>query len=223
MNKKELIVVQKNSFIRGDFSCLDIKDIKILKLLVSKVNATSTEFRDYYFITKDEVREFYFNERNLHAYIKSSLRRLSSVFVLIKNNKQEEIEVSLVGKIIYEKKAGIYKVPLSLDLKDYLLDIKKEFTKYNLKNLVHLKRKEEIKLYEYFKSINFEVFMIGIEKIKIIMEVNKKSYSSFYNFHKKLKESILSINNSTDLNIEFRVIKEKRQSKNIQFFIKRFK
>lgn len=220
--KKDLVVVQKNKFIRADFSFLEVRDIKILKLLVSKVDATSEEFKEYYFITKDEVRMFHFNERNIHNYIKTSLRKLSSIFVLVKNDKDEEVEVSLIGKIIYEKKKGVYKVPLSEDLKIYLLDIKKEFTKYKLENLIHLNRKEEIKLYEYFKSVSFETFVISIVKLKDIMELKKKSFDSFFNFHKKLKESLVNINNHTDIQIEFKVIKIDGRSKNIQFFIKRF-
>ncbi|MDX4050351.1 hypothetical protein Q6A83_06135 [Aliarcobacter skirrowii] len=94
--KKELVVVQKNSFIRGEFTFLEVRDLKILKLLVSKVNATNKEFEDYYYITKDEVRAFNFNERNIHSYIKRSLRKLSSVFVVVKNDDKEEVEVSLV-------------------------------------------------------------------------------------------------------------------------------
>lgn len=133
--KRNLTVVQRNKFIRGDFTFLNIRDIKILKLLVSKVNSTNKEFESYYYITKDEVRAFHFNERNIHSYIKTSLRKLSSVFVVIKNDDKEEVEISLIGKIIYDKKNGIYKVPLSADLKIYLLDIKKEFTKYKLEIL----------------------------------------------------------------------------------------
>ena len=219
---KELIVVQRNNFIKGNFSTLEIRDLKILKLLVSKVNSSNKEFESYYYITKDEVRAFNFNERNIHSYIKTSLRRLSSVFIVVKNDDKEEVEISLVGKIIYDKKNGIYKVPLSSDLKEYLLDIKKEFTKYNLCNLVHLKRKEEVKLYEYLKSISFEIFVISIENLKTIMEINKKSFESFFNFHKKLKESISSINSYTDINVNFIVLKNNNQSKNIQFTIKRF-
>ena len=220
--KKELIVVQRNSFIRGDFSNLEIRDMKILKLLVSKVNATGDKFNDYYSISKDEVRLFQFNERNIHSYIKTSLRRLSSVFIVVKNDDKEEVEISLVGKIIYDKKNGIYKVPLSPDLKEYLLDIKKEFTKYNLSNLVYLTRKEQLKLYEYLKSISFEVFVISIENLKVIMEINKKSFESFFNFHKKLKETISIINEATDINVKIKIVKETNLSKNVQFTIKRF-
>lgn len=220
--KKELIVVQRNSFIRGDFSNLEIRDMKILKLLVSKVNATGDKFNDYYYITKDEVRLFQFNERNIHSYIKTSLRRLSSVFIVVKNDDKEEVEISLVGKIIYDKRNGIYKVPLSPDLKEYLLDIKKEFTKYNLSNLVYLTRKEQLKLYEYLKSISFEVFVISIDNLKTIMEINKKSFESFFNFHKKLKETISTINEATDISVKFKIVKENNQSKNVQFTIKRF-
>lgn len=220
--KKELIVVQRNSFIRGDFSNLEIRDMKILKLLVSKVNAIGDKFNDYYSISKDEVKLFQFNERNIHSYIKTSLRRLSSVFIVVKNDEKEEVEISLVGKIIYDKKNGIYKVPLSADLKEYLLDIKKEFTKYNLSNLVYLTRKEQLKLYEYLKSISFEVFVISIDNLKTIMEINKKSFESFFNFHKKLKETISTINESTDISVKFKIVKENNQSKNVQFTIKRF-
>ncbi len=35
------------------------------------------------------------------------------------NDDKEKVEVSLVGKIIYDKKNGIYKVPLSEDLKEW--------------------------------------------------------------------------------------------------------
>ena len=35
------------------------------------------------------------------------------------NDDKEKVEVSLVGKIIYNKKNGIYKVPLSEDLKEW--------------------------------------------------------------------------------------------------------
>lgn len=220
--KKELIVVQKNSFIRGNFSFLEVRDIKILKLLVSKVNATNKEFESYYYITKDEVRAFEFNERNLHSYIKTSLRKLGSVFIVVKNDDNEEVEVSLVGKIIYDKKNGIYKVPLSSDLKAYLLDIKKEFTKYKIENLVKLKQKEEIKLYEFLKSISFEVFVVSIEKLKNIMELNHKSYQLFFNFNKKLKQSIKSINYYTDVQVEIKVLKKNNQSCNIQFFLKKY-
>lgn len=219
---KELIVVQRNNFIKGNFSTLEIRDLKILKLLVSKVNSSNKEFESYYYITKDEVRAFNFNERNIHSYIKTSLRKLGSVFIVVKNDDKEEVEISLVGKIIYDKKNGIYKVPLSKDLKEYLLDIKKEFTKYNLCNLVHLKRKEEVKLYEYLKSISFEIFVISIENLKTIMEINKKSFESFFNFHKKLKETISTINESTDISVKIKIVKENNQSKNVQFTIKRF-
>lgn len=54
------------------------------------------------------------------------------------------------------------------------------------------------------------------------MEINKKSFESFFNFHKKLKESILSINSYTDINVNFIILKNNNQSKNIQFTVKRF-
>lgn len=221
---KYQIIVQKNSFIRGNFSKLEVRDIKILKLLISKVNSTNTEFEMFYSFTKYEAKELLnCNDSNIHNYIKTSLRNLASVFIVIKNDNQEEIEISIIGKIIYEKKYSRYKVPLDSNLKEYLLDIKKEFTKYDLINLISLQQKEQIKLYEYIKSINFNTFLLSLSKLKEIMEITKNSYNSFYNFHKKLKETVKSINESTDIYIDFSFMKSKtEESKNVQFKIKRF-
>jgi hypothetical protein len=54
------------------------------------------------------------------------------------------------------------------------------------------------------------------------MEINKKSFESFFNFHKKLKETISTINESTDISVKFKIVKENNQSRNVQFTIKRF-
>ncbi|MCK5111674.1 MAG: replication initiation protein [Arcobacteraceae bacterium] len=220
--KNENIVIVKNDFIRGNFSTLNIRDMKILKLLISKVNSKNKSFNKYYSVSKDEVRAFYFNEKNLHHYIKTSLRKLATIFILIKDDKDQEVEVSLVGKIIYNKKTGIYKVPLSDDLQKYLLDIKSAFTQYNLLNLIHLTTKQELKLYEYIKSISFQVFSIHVDKLRYIMELHQKSYSNFYNFNHKLKVAINNINENTDINLSYRVLKTNGVSTSIKFSIKRF-
>lgn len=222
MGSKENIIVQRNDFIRGDFSSLNIRDMKILKLLISKVNSTQESFSEYYYVSKDEIRAFYFNEKNLHSYIKTSLRKLASLFVLVKDDNNQEIEVSLIGKIIYDKKNGIYRVPLNGDLKKYILDVKREFTKYNLKNLVYLNTKAELKLYEYIKSISFQVFTINIEKLRVIMELNQKSYESFYNFHNKLKGAISNINEYTDIHLSYTILKTNGVSSTIRFHVKHF-
>ena len=217
------IVIQKNSFIRGNFSKLEIRDLKLLKLLVSKVNSTDIQFQSFYSFSKKEAQILLdCKESNIHSYVKSSLRNLASVFVCVTDSNEVEVEVSLIGKIIYEKKTGVYKVPLSDDLKDYLLDIKKEFTRYDLSNLVSLKQKEQIKLYEYIKSISFDVFILSIGKLRSIMEIHKSSYDSFFNFHKKPKETVSSLNKSTDIKVSFLILKDKSNvNKNIQFKIQR--
>ena len=62
----------------------------------------------------------------------------------------------------------------------------------------------------------------SIDNLKTVMEINKKSFDSFFNFHKKLKETIILIYSYTDINVSFKILKSAKQDKNIQFTIKRF-
>ena len=44
-------VVQLNKFIKGDVSAFSVNDLKIFKLIISKVDSKESLFRDFYEIT----------------------------------------------------------------------------------------------------------------------------------------------------------------------------
>jgi hypothetical protein len=50
-------VVQLNKFIKGDVSPFTVNDLKIFKLIISKVDSKDSLFQDFYEITTDDVTD----------------------------------------------------------------------------------------------------------------------------------------------------------------------
>ena len=58
-------VVQLNKFIKGDVSAFSVNDLKIFKLIISKVDSKESLFKDFYEITTDEIKALNINEKHL--------------------------------------------------------------------------------------------------------------------------------------------------------------
>lgn len=54
-------VVQLNKFIKGDVSAFSVNDLKIFKLIISKVDSKESLFKDFYEITTDEIKALNIN------------------------------------------------------------------------------------------------------------------------------------------------------------------
>ena len=51
-------VVQLNKFIKGDVSPFTVNDLKIFKLIISKVDSKDSLFQDFYIITMKDQSSF---------------------------------------------------------------------------------------------------------------------------------------------------------------------
>src|SRR5574344_509956 len=82
-NRKD---VQLNKFIKGDVSPFTVNDLKIFKLIISKVDSKDSLFQDFYEITTDEIRHLNINEKHLYSETKKSLKRLANIYITFEEN-----------------------------------------------------------------------------------------------------------------------------------------
>lgn len=226
INKKKHLakkyVVQRNDLIYGKTNVFTVTDLKIFKLIISKVNSKSLLFDDFYEITKDELKAININQKHLYTTTKDSLKKLASVYVKIETDDM----VREVGLIKNDFKMPKYsdKIYISFndDMKEYLLDIQQNYTKYAIEEISDLKLKHSLKLYEYLKSISFETVEIRIEKLKERLDIESSSYAEFGSFKRSVLVPVLEeINHKTKLQVKFEPIKEGRKIEKLKFFIRR--
>lgn len=117
---------------------------------------------------------------------------------------------------------GKVRVLLNTNLKQYLIDLKEHFTEYELYNILALKSKYSIRLFELFKSYSYQSFIsFEIEKLKHLLFLDD-NYKNFAHLKKYvLDKAIGEINKYTELEVEYKTITKGRKVVEIAFYIKR--
>lgn len=229
-NKKSIAkryVVQRNELLYGKTNVFSVTDLKIFKLVISKVNSTNLLFDDFYEITTDELKEININEKHLYDTTVSSLKKLANVYMTINetNAKGEEVikEVGLIqNNFEHQRYSGKFIISFHKDMRNYLLDIQQNYTKYPLVDISDLKLKHSLKFYEYMKSISFDSVVISIEKLKHRLDIPLNAYTEFGSFKRSVLVPVMDeINDKTSLTVDFEPVKDGRRVTKIKFIIKK--
>jgi plasmid replication initiation protein len=219
---KKKYVIQRNEFIYGNTTVFTINDLKIFKLIISKVNSQNVLFDDFYEISHDELKALDINQKHLYSHTLTSLKKLANVYITIdsidKNGKKIIKEVGLIqNSFRFAKYSSKFHISFHPDMKEYLLDIQAKYTKYPLEEISGFKLKHSLKFYEYMKSISFDEVEISLEKLKKRLDLNN-AYEKFAMFNKKvLTPALEEINTMTSLHIKWEPIKKGKKVIKIKF------
>jgi len=219
-------VVQRNELLYGTTTVFNVNDLKLFKLIISKVNSQNILFDEFYEITSNELKELNINPKHLYNTVLTSLKKLANVYMKIESEKKDEIkEVGLIqNNFTFKKYSSKFYISFHQDMKDYLLDIQEKYTRYPLEDILNLKLKHSLKLYEYLKSISFNELIISLEKLKKRIDIPNESYDKYGIFKQKVLEPVLKeINEKTSINVKYEPIKDGRKVVKIKFTIERKK
>jgi len=121
---------------------------KMLAMLISMIRADDTEFQSYALKISDYKKEIEStSNKSKNDYIDNARELMSNPFIIDKQmfNWCSKVDWgSLDGYIIFQ---------IHQDLKPYLLQLKGNFTEYNITNIMKLRGKYSPRLYEYFKMV----------------------------------------------------------------------
>ncbi len=183
-------VVQLNKFIKGDVSAFSVNDLKIFKLIISKVDSKETLFKDFYEITTDEIKALNINEKHLYEETRKTLKRLANIYITFDEGDSVR-EVGLIrNDFKFEKYTKKILINFNDDMGEYLINLKKNFFMYDLIDIVNFKFKHTIKFYEYIKSQSLNVIKLKVTTLKEILDLTNK-YSRYTNFRTDVLEVIL--------------------------------
>lgn len=220
-SRNNLITVQKNELIRNSiYKYLDITDLKILKLIFSKINSKSTLFDEFYIITYEELDMINIVSKNRYEHVMDSLKKLAAFFIEVSNEDEITTFGLIQNKFIFKKYSKQIVISIHSDLQEFLLDIKSNFTQYEIEQIHKLTTKYELKLYEFLKSYESLLEIeVTIEKLRNVLEMNNE-YKLYSNMKQRvLLKSIDKINDYTDINIEMKEIKTGKKITSLLFQI----
>jgi len=217
--KKEYLVTKSNSLITCNYD-LSVQEQKIILTLASMVQPDDTEFKEYKFKIKDFMNLLGIKDKSKYKEIPKITKELMKKVFEIKEGK-DILQLAWLCSARYKTGEGMVILKFAPDLKPYMLELKGLHTSYKLENILSLKSKYSIRLYEILKSNLFKKHIeIELEELKNMVCAKEKAYSIYNNFKTKvILQAYKELAEKTDISFEFEEIKTGRKVTSIKFYI----
>lgn len=226
-NSQSMFVVKKNELIQRASYHLTAEEQKFLCYVISKIKPTDKVFEQYTISVTDFAEICGISKKNAYRDLQKMADSFDNKSQWITLDDSTTFKFRVFSEIEYNEKKGSITVMLNSHLKQYLLDIGRagQYTKYELWNILSLKGKYSIRLYELFRSYSYQQEKeFDIEDLKSLLCAEQ--YKSFGNLKQRVLDvAINEINIFTDLDVTYKTKKAGRGGKvsRITFYIRKKK
>ena len=219
--KRENNVVKANVLIasKGRLTALEQK---FFCTLVSSI--TTQDERDQRTLYSFSIRQFAniasISYSQIYEQVHEAAKRIMERILTVKREKGQ-LTIALLSSVESFEGEGRIAVRFSEEILPYIFDLRREFTRYQLKNILILRSTHAIRLYELLKQTEtLKKRTMTLSELKEYLGTGKR-YQRFG--HLKLRvldPSMREINEKTDINVSYKKIKEGRRIAELEFTIK---
>ncbi len=218
-------VTKSNELIQKSRFSLSLQQQKIVLYLISQITPFDEDFKLYQFSISEFCRVCGINETSGKNYcaLKMAIKdiRDKSIWVTLDDGRQTTL--AWIEKPYIDPGSGVVQIRLDRDMVPFLLQLKKNFTKYEIIWTLHFKSKYTIRLYELIKSIHFH----ELEKYKRRYEVEElkrlldgERYVEYRDFKQRvLLPAMKEINQFSDKTVFFEEVRRGRKVLSLEFTI----
>lgn len=228
MNKREVIaarsqfVVIGNGLIQKKKYSLNTVEQKLVLYMASKITPYDEPGTVYTFSFKDFRAVCNLNDDSgtYKPMIQEMLFLLKGKPIEIYPDNGTLIITSWFDDAVIDNDAETVKITFSQHLTPYLYNLKNYYTQFCLENVLPMRSKYAIRLYEYLRSIKSKGYRqtIDIEEVKARIDAEKyKNYKDFRMWC--LEPALEEINTYTDIAVECVPIKSGRRVSHLEFKI----
>ena len=219
-SERNQLVVKDNDLIQKARYNLTVNQQKILAYLISKIKPTDKELQKYEISIQNFCELCGINKEHFYTEIRDIVDNLDNKAFWVET-KEKIFKFRWFSEFEIIKGSGKIYIVLNSNIKKYLIELKENFTQYELYNILALRGKYTIRLYEYFKSYSFlHEKKIEINELKKILQA--ENYINFKDFRNRvLEKAIEEINEYTDINVSYTTENKGRKIIALTFYIKR--
>lgn len=162
--------------------------------------------------------------------LKEICGKLGSKNLVIQSLTTEDfITIQWISSAEYISKEGAIELEFSKKMMPYLIDLANNFTTYELENILKLKSRYSIRIYELLKQFQnlkskdsgCKERLFELNELREVLGLEEKTYPKYANFKQKIIEIACSeINQYTDLEVDFEEIKNGKRVEKIKFIFK---
>jgi Initiator Replication protein len=221
--ERETVVWQHNSLAEARYE-LTAREQKLLLYVIAMIEPEDEDFKRYVVNIAEFAELAGLDAHNLYRELRDLAKSLKQKPLIIPHHFDEQtgsfldlvtswFDTAYVGK----NGAGYFAVTLSPVLKPYLLQVKREFFRFRLYQVMQLRSGYAIRLYQWAKRWEFRKSVeISVQDLRTVLGANNPNGSSesrvnlaeYADFKRRaIKPAIDEINKKTDLSLGFRELK----------------
>ena len=149
-NQNKSLIVKSNRLIEASYR-LTTQEQRLILMMSSMIKPDDQDFHTYQIAIKDFNRIIGIKSKDSYNKTKEVTKKLLTRVLNIKSEKSI-LQISWLSSAEYFKGKGYVELSFDPKLKPYLLQLKKFFTQYQLKDVVRLKRANSVRVYELLKQ-----------------------------------------------------------------------
>lgn len=229
MNEEPIkaLVTKSNNLVEARYH-FSIWETRVFTKLVSLIHPDDENFKKYKLQIRDLVNFFGVNDNDAYEKIKAVPDNLLKKVVTIpytENGEERFLKTGLIAQAtIPKKKEGYIEISFHPDLKPYLLQLKRTFLSYDIRNVLKISSVYSVRIYELLKQyekIGYREF--DIDTLKVILGVSDK-YKLYGHFKSRvIIKAQEDLKQHTDICFDFKEVKTSRRVTAIFFEIKKNK
>ncbi len=211
-------IYQSNKLIEASHS-FTVLEQKLIRLLASMIKKDDVDLKKYQFKAIDLSEILGIHQKNIYKELDKVTDKLMLRVIKVKNTEVEKFKkYHLIKNAEFEN--GILTMKIDEEMKEFYLELK-QYTKYQLKNIMQFKSTYSFRIYELLKQYEkIGSRIVTIYNLRIALDINTNQYPKYSNLKQKvIKIAINEINNNTDLHIECEERKDSRKVTSIKFYI----
>lgn len=218
--KEEYSVTKSNNLIMSKYD-LSLQEQKLILILASMIEPNDKDFKIYELSIKSFSELLELKNNDIYKQLDKITDSLLTKRLYIKE-KDGWSKFNWLSSAKYLKGEGKILIRFDPFLKPYLIGLNNFFTTYKLENVLSLKSKYTIRIFEILKSNIFKSnISIEIDELKSLIGATKKTYDLYGDFKRNvLLKSQKEIKEKTDISFEFEEIKTGRRVTALKFYIK---
>ena len=218
-------VRKANELIQKSRFSLSLQQQKIILYLISQISPQDEEFKQYEFSIPEFCRVCGIETESGKNYsdLKSAIKDIRDKSIWVTMPDGLESLIAWIEKAKINPGSGSVTIRLDDDMKPFLLQLRENYTQYELIFTLHFKSKYTIRLYELIKSIHYHDMKAytrkyGVDELKKLLDA--EIYTEYRNFKQRvLTPSIKEINTYSDKVVTMEEIKRGRKVLAIEFTI----
>lgn len=224
-DNKNCIVKKHNDLVNKARYSLSEDGIKLVSMLIAMIRTDDETFQEYHIKVSDFAKLKGSNSKNNYESVHKIIKELLSCPIKIGN-----LQANFIASGEYKEGTATAVFEISQKLKPYLLELKKDFLEYDLKDILSLKSGYVIRLYEmivqqwreykhYNKNAKSFTFDFDVEEMRTLFEIpNSYLYKDIrVNIIDKAQEQF---KNKTNISFEYEEYKIGRAVKRLKITVK---